>query len=184
MERMRLQWSGPGVVGAGVSTLFFNDSMADPAEVRTWLESIKGFIPDDVQITVPNGGDVMNPVSGAITGTWSGLGGGITNGTSSSSFLIGTGVRIVWDTAGIRNGRHVRGATYLVPVGANVFDTTGRIVSATQQNLKTAAENLMIALAGGLVVWSRPKGFPNGQVSAVTGVTVTENPTTLRSRRV
>lgn len=183
MNRLRVAWSGPGVAGPGLSTFYTVNGTMDPSDFVTFFTAIAGLLPDDVQLTIPSAGDNITEIGGAITGGWTAPGGGVVNGSSSSVFALGTGARIVWDTAGIRNGRHVRGVTYLAPLVTAAFDTSGRLAASAQTTLTNAANALRTALGGNLVVWSRPKGVQAGIQSAVTGVIVPETPTSLRSRR-
>ena len=155
----------------------------DPAAVLAYFDAIKGHLPDDVQITVPSSGDVISEATGGITGAWAAPGGGVVSGSSSGIFMLGGGVRIVWDTAGLRNGRHVRGSTFIAPVVQTDFDTSGRVAPAAQTFHQSAANGLLVALGGAMVIWSRPKGVQAGMASAVTSVSVPETPTSLRSRR-
>lgn len=183
MERLRVQWSGAGVVGPGLTTFYFLDGTADPAGVLAFYTALAAQLPDDVQITVPNTGDVMQVTTGAITGSWSAAGGGILNGSSTQTFQLGGGYRIVWETNGIRNGRHVRGATYMVPVVGTMFDSVGRLTNSAQTAAITAATNLLASGSSGMQIWSRPKGGLNGDSHSITSARVPETPTSLRSRR-
>jgi hypothetical protein len=183
MDRIRVAWSGPGVAGPGLTTFYTISGEMDPGAVLTFFDAIKAQLPDDVQLTIPSSGDSMSEIGGAITSSWAAAGGGVVSGTSSGTFALGQGLRIVWDTNGIRNGRHVRGSTFIAPVVSTAFDTTGRVAPAVQATFTTAANNLRTALGGALVVWSRPKGVQGGIMSPVTSVQVPETPTALRSRR-
>jgi hypothetical protein len=184
IERMRVTWSGSQVVGPSVSTFFFPISGVDPAAVLAFFDAVKSLIPNGVQITVPNAGDVINDATGDLNGSWAVAGGGNVQGTNANLFILGTGVRIVWETLGIRNNRHVRGSTFLVPVAANTFDTSGRITPANQTLVTNAATALIGATPLGLKIWSRPKGGVNGTSWDVTSARVPEVPSWLRSRRV
>ena len=183
MDRIRVAWSGGGVAGPGLTTFYTLSGQMDPSDVFAFFDAVKAHLPDDVQVTIPSNGDVVSEVTGGITGTWAAAGGGVVNGTSSGIFQLGGGIRLVWDTAGLRNGRHVRGTTFMVPVIASDFDTTGRVLPASQTFWQSAANGLRVGLGGNLVVWSRPKGVQAGMASPVTAVSVPETPTSLRSRR-
>lgn len=183
MNRLRVTWSGPGVAGPGLTTFYSVNGSMDPSVFVVFFDALKTLIPDDVQLTIPSAGDNVSESNGAITGAWTAPGGAVVSGSSSGTFALGTGVRIIWDTGGIRNGRHVRGTTFLAPTVSTAFDTTGRMAVAVQTQITTAANNLRTAMGGNLVVWSRPKGVQAGIQSAVTGVIVPETPTSLRSRR-
>lgn len=184
MMRIRIPWTGPGVVGASVTTFYGTGSPT------TWRGAILSFLgreaarlPDDVQLSVPNSGDEIDPLTGELTGSWSSGTSTVVNGTQTGSFAIGVGYRFVWETSGITRGRHVRGSTYMVPAASVVFDTTGRILPASQNSMATSAATLLTDAQGTLLVWTRPKGFLQGKMNPVIGVLTPENPTTLRSRR-
>lgn len=183
MNRLRVTWSGPGVAGPGLTTFYTVNGSMDPSKVVTFFTALVGLLPDDVQITIPSAGDNITEISGDITGAWATPGGGVVSGTNNGTFALGSGARIVWDTGGIRNGRHVRGTTYLAPLVSTAFDTTGRLAASAQTTLTNAANALRTGLGGNLVIWSRPKGVQAGIQSPVTGVIVPETPTSLRSRR-
>lgn len=183
MERLRVQWSGAGVVGPGLTTFYFLDGTAAPGDVLAFFTALVAHLPDDVQITVPNTGDVVQVTTGKITGSWTAVGGGVVNGSSTQPFMVGAGYRIVWETNGVRNGRHVRGSTFMVPVVMSHFDSVGRLTNTAQTAATTAANNLIASTSSSLQVWSRPKGGLNGESWAATSARVPETPTALRSRR-
>jgi hypothetical protein len=184
MMRLRVSWTGPGVVGPSVTTFF---GVGAPTTFRGavvgFLQAQAARLPDDVQLSIPNSGDEINAATGAIEGSWSSGTAAVVNGTSTAAFAIGTGLRYVWETAGITRGRHVRGSTYLVPVSSALFDTTGRLLPAVQNSMVADGNTLLTNAQGTLVVWTRPKGFLPGAFNPVIGVAVPENPTSLRSRR-
>lgn len=185
LARMRVPWTGSQVVGPSVTSFFF-DAAANgyPAAVLALMDALKAQIPVGVQISVPNTGDLINDATGDIIGTWTEPGGGIVTGTGATAFILGTGYRIQWLTDGIRNGRHVRGTTFVVPTISSIFDTSGRLTVAAQNTALTAAQTYLTTLAGAGRVWSRPKGALNGASSTITGRAVPEQPSWLRSRRV
>lgn len=180
-----MPWTGSQVVGPSVSSFFFDAADSGyPAAVLGLFDALKAHVPTGVQIAVPNTGDVLNDATGDIIGTWTEPGGGIITGTGSTAFILGTGYRIVWTTNGIRNGRHVRGTTFLVPTVSSIFDTSGRLTVAAQTTAMTAASAYLSALGGAGRVWSRPKGGANGESNEINGRQVPEQPSWLRSRRV
>ena len=167
-----------------MTTFFTPDTGADPAAVLAFFDALKAYLPSGVQVTVPNSGDLINDASGDLVGAWAEAGGGSVTGTSASVFILGTGVRIIWETAGFRNNRHVRGSTFIVPVVSTVFDASGRMTPASQAAFALAGTNLISASDMGLLIWSRPKPGVNGFSQAVTSARVSEQPSWLRSRRV
>lgn len=185
MMRLRVSWTGPGVVGPSVTTFYGTGAPS------TWRGAVIGLLtgelsrlPDDVQLTIPSSGDEMDPANGEIVGSWNQGTSTVLNGTSNGVFAIGVGYRFVWETDAVTRGRHVRGSTYMVPSSSATFDTTGRIVPSLQTAMATNAAAYLTAAQGTALVWTRPKGFATGAMRPITGFQIPENPTTLRSRRV
>lgn len=185
LARMRVPWTGSQVVGPSVSTFFFDAAASGyPGAVLALFDALKGHVPSGVQITVPNTGDLISDTTGALIGSWTEPGGGVVTGSGSGGFVLGTGYRLVWETNGIRNGRHVRGTTFIVPVISTAFDSSGRLTSSAQTTALGAAAAYISALGGSGRVWSRPRLGANGESNEIVGRTVSEQPSWLRSRRV
>lgn len=184
LARLRVTWTGSQVVGPSASTFFFDSASSGfPGAVFDLFDDLKAHIPSGVQLEVPNNGDVLTDTTGALNGTWTEAGGGIVSGTGTGDIILGTGYRIRWETNGIRNGRHVRGSTFVVPTIASIFDPSGRLDGAVQLAIRAAADAFLSALGGSGRVWSRPKGAQNGTSSEIVGRFVSEQPSWLRSRR-
>jgi hypothetical protein len=105
--------------------------------------------------------------------------------SGSSNWASGVGCRQRWLTAGITRGRRVRGSTFLVPLGQNLYDGTGSIADATVTALATAANTLRAADSGSMRIYSRPTSAANadGVAHAVTGSDLPDRVSWLRSRR-
>lgn len=185
IARLQIDLSGAGVVGPSVITLYEDAAVAGlPAATVTLLNSIKNTFPDDLTFTVPGGGDTFDVATGTLNGTWSDGGGGTVAGTDAGAFALGSGYRVKYSTAGIVNGRRVRGSTFFVPCAGLIWATNGRMVPASATSIQTALTTFMAAVSGKLVVWSRPTATRSGTMHPVTLATVSTTPTQLRSRRV
>lgn len=183
--RMRVTLSGSAVVGASVLTLYSNATGSGlPAATKTWLDASKANFPSSLVFTIPNGGDLINEATGALTGSWSDGGGGTVTGTGVGGFAIGVGARVKWTTSGITAGRRVRGTTFLVPLMGGSFETDGRLRAATITSLDTPLQAFLTGMAGHLTIWSRPVPGRAGTHHDVTAAVIPNNPSTLRSRRV
>lgn len=183
VDRMRVTFVGNPVVGPSIATHYFRGGTADPAAIFQFWTNLKGVMPSGITITVPNAGDTLNDTTGKITSAWTSSGGGdiLTNGLGN--FTLGVGGRIVWETGAITNGRHVRGATYVVPLYGSAYGANGRLSSGAEGVLQTSATTLLAAVIGDLVVLTRPRPGVNGKMSAVSGSSVSSNISWLRSRR-
>lgn len=187
IKRVRCPWEGGGVVGPSVSTFYFASTATGfPADLQTFFQAVKSALPDDVTITVPNVGDTLRDTDGVLQGTWTDSGGSVTTGTATGAFARGSGVRIQWITSGIRDGRREIGSTFLVPTAGLVFDTTGKVDSASLAVLQTAASALVTAVTPDMLVWGKPhtKAAADGVSVPVIAAVARSQATQLRSRRV
>jgi len=183
MERVECVWTGATAL-PGASVLYGSTGVPTLAsDAYTFFDAIKALLPSSVSITVPGAGDLIEDSDGSLAGTWSSTGVGTVTGTSGLSYAAGVGARIVWRTNGIRNGRRVRGSTFICPLVTTVFEGNGTLTSAAMTTLGNAATAL--AAGGRLLVWSRPTppGGSDGDSNAVLNATVPDRVTALRSRR-
>jgi hypothetical protein len=184
LARVRTIWSGTGVVGPGVTTLYFDEAgsgfAANAAQIWTSLASM---FPSTITWTTPNTGDLIDIATGQLTGTW--LDGTTTTavGTSVSQYAAGVGARIKWHTGGIRNGRRVVGSTFLVPLDGNKFDAQGTIGAAHLAVMQTTATNVIGSAGNALCIYSKPSAGQPGQSSVVTVASIPDTVSWLRTRR-
>lgn len=183
MDRLRVAWSGTGLVGPGLTTFYFAGASANPGAVKTFFTSIAAMCYSGITWTIPNSGDVIDSETGNLTGAWSGSGGGTVTGSGATAYVQGAGLRVRWDTAGIFRGRRVRGSTYITSLVTGTFDASGVPQASTRSTLQTAASALVTAAGGNLVVWSRPVGGTAGEANAVTSASVPAALSWLRTRR-
>lgn len=185
VNRVRVEWTGPAVAGPGVSTFYsvgVGSNLSDA--LLAYFGNIKTAFPTGVTWRVPSSGDTLDDNTGEINGTWSGATGGTVSGSSASQYAAGVGYRVVWDTAGLTNGRHVRGSTYMVPITANFYDTSGTIDDSVLGAQLTAAQNLLAALGPEeMVVLTRLTAAHSGTSHPVTGVSIPDKVSWLRTRR-
>lgn len=185
MQRLRVEWSGDNTVGPGLTTFMYDEDASFPnaAAVVTFFDAIKAFFPPGTTWTIPNNGDVINELDGTLVGSWSSGAGGVVNSTGTGAFAAGVGARVVWRTSGIVAGRRVRGSTFLVPLVASAYDTTGTITVANLTSMRAAAAALLGASGSPLMVWSRPAPGRNGTKTEVQSSDVPDKVSWLRSRR-
>ena len=157
-------------------------SIGAPAAIATFFDTIKAAMKNGESVYVPNTGDTIDVASGAINGTWTSGTSSTVVFTGSNQYASGVGTRVAWLTNGIRAGRRVRGATYLVPLDASVYFTDGKIVGSTVTAIQGAANALLAALPGTLCIYSRPSGALPGQSSPVQSALVNGQVSWLRSR--
>lgn len=198
IARVRTEWTGFN--GApGYTNLFFRDfgnqepidvdaavAAAAAARVVTFWNTIEQYFPNDVTLRVDNVVDVLEDSTGELVDSFSTPVNAPILGTNTGSYSAATGGVIGWTTGSIRNGRRIRGRTFLVPLASLVMSTSGRIepgvVSTIQTSASALADNTSTPDLG---VWARPtaSGASDGQWAVVTGARVTDLPAVLRSRR-
>ena len=102
-------------------------------------------------------------------------------GSATGSYAHASGIRLDWLTPSVLNGRRLRGRTYLVPAASAVFDTSGRLTTTAQNNIKTAGNAYVADMEniGSAAVWSRTHGI----IADVEEVGVSPLGAVLRSRR-
>jgi len=165
--------------------------MAD--DVLAFFDAAPLLFPVGNTITVPNGGDIIDDVTGNLAGSWTDTGtGGVATGTETGSYAKGVGLQVRWRTSGIVASRRVTGSTFMVPIAGSLYDTDGTIDTAVITSLQSAADDLVAAMAG-FRIWSRPvEADPDhvppivardGTSSAVVAAVCPDRVSWLRSRR-
>lgn len=184
LARVRIEWSGAGVVGPGLSTLYFDEAETGfSADLVTFFSAIANRFPSSVSIAVPSSGDLIDVQDGSLTGTWQGETGGVVNGSGANGYVEGAGCAIEWSTAGIRGGRRVLGRTFLCPLDNGSWSTTGKVGAAALSALNSALGTYLGA-GNTQMVWSRPSQANGaGIASEVTSAVIPSDVAWLRSRR-
>jgi hypothetical protein len=190
LQRVRVTWSGfPG--GPGVSTFYFSTlTTAYLTALRTFYNALVAMLPNTCSIQVAGSGDTISDVDGKINGVWSNTPPSVVTGTSASGYAAPVGVLVRWESAGIVNGHHVRGKTYIVPA-VNIYEANGTIVAANLTTISGAAATLLTAVGSDMKVWARPfdtdpvdpAKHRDGSSYAITSATVPDKAVVLRSRR-
>lgn len=168
----------------GVATFYTGSSVTDMTPIRTFWDAIKGNFPNSVTINVPASGDQINEATGVITGGWTGTVLTGVQGTGGvGAYLSTAGPMIRWGTTLVIDGRRPIGKTYLIPAMSSQFSSSGTILGSFVTTATSAAQALIVALAGELKIFHRPnaKG-PGAAVQILTGVCSTKQ-VVLRSRR-
>lgn len=196
---VRTEWSGtsggPGLTQLAVMGAAGGDwnpagTQSAVNAVRKFWDSLKGYLPDEVKLTVMPVIDSYDRISGDLVASHvAGAAPSQVIGTSAGGYAGGVGVKISWNTNQIRMGRRVRGSTFLVPLQSAAFGATGTVVPAVITQVNISAATLITDLAAGatpLGVWSRP-GTPEkpraGFVTEVVTGTCSQKSALMRGRR-
>lgn len=182
IRRVKVAWQ-TGAGGTGLSV--FHSAAADDAtaSLGTFFNAIKALFPTAVSWSIPATGDTIDVATGVLTGTWVGGTAASITATGGGTYAAGTGLYVRWATALVVGGRRLQGRTFLCPVISGVYDNDGTITAGNLTTVGTAAAALVTA--GKCGIWHRPTspGASNGSFSSVTGSTVPDRVTSLRTRR-
>lgn len=198
--RVKLNWSGfPGA--PGLSVFHFRDFDTEPGagiseagaqaavdRIDSFITAIRTYIPQGVMLRTEAEVEVIEETDGKLQDMFTTVPAAAQAGAMStaSGFSAPSGAVINWRTSGVRNGRRIRGRTFLVPLGAGSYQSDGTLASAAQTGLAAAAQAL-IDTSGSpdLGVYARPSapGATDGNWVVATSSNVPDLAAVLRSRR-
>lgn len=181
--RVRIPWTGDAITGPGLTTFFQRSNVYDPTIYSGFFNNIKSLVPLGISWTIPATQDLIEETTGELVGTTSAGTTTTVSSTVGTAYAAGVGARIAWTTSLIRGGRRVRGSTFVCPLLTSAYDTQGSLASGTQTALQSAADTLVTALGGEMVVWSRPRPTLVGAGVPIAAGVVADKVSWLRSRR-
>lgn len=180
---VRAEWSGtsggPGltqIAVLGAAGGDWNPTGAQSAvnAVRAFFNALTANIPDEVRIQVSPIVDTYDRGTGTlISSSVAASVPGVVAGTSTAGYAGGAGIKVVWNTGQIRNGRRVRGSTFIVPISAAVFTATGNVGGTFVTQVNNAAATMLSSLSTGgtpMGIWSRPREVPSPRTGFATEV--------------
>lgn len=189
--RVKVRWSG--FSGApGYTNLHF-DAPTEPTQAGAqavyqaafqFTVDITSALPSAVSLTTEGGVEVVDQTTNELITILQATQGATQKGLNTGGFSSATGACIVWETGEVKNGRRVRGRTFVVPLAATYYDLDGTLNNGVLTDLQSAAT----ALAGGgfsFGVLSRPssQGAGDGSFHTVSSGRITDKTAVLRSRR-
>lgn len=196
MLKVTARWDG--FVGApGYSNFFFVDSNpeaswdqganASAAAVEAFFGAVKHLIPNHATITVQSDTPIVDSASGEIVGfTSSGTHTAIAGTAAAAAYSAASGGVVTWRTVGVRNGRRVRGRTFVVPLANVAYENNGSLVAGAITSFGNATGAILnMTGTAQFGIWSRPSapGATDGQWFDVMNATVPDKVAILRSRR-
>lgn len=158
------------------------------AKVESFIDAIRPVIPNPVLLSVMPDVEIIEETTAVLQDLKTVIPNAPRAGsaTAGTNWAAAVGANITWRTGGIRNGRRVKGRTFLVPLAFTAFHTDGTLNDATHTTLNAAATTLRSATGSpDLGVWARPSaiGASDGAWFAATGHSIPDISTVLRSRR-
>lgn len=189
--RVVAEWTG--FTGApGYSVLHFSgiggggSDAVQPAvdAARSFFQGLTTDLPNTVRIRIQPNVDILDENNGDLVGYATATAPEQVAGLQPGPFAGVAGACITWTTGDVRNGRRVRGRTFLVPLSAQAYEGDGTLNSATITRLNAAATALRNTTPV-LQVFARPsaKGASDGFGATVTGHRLSDKAAILRSRR-
>lgn len=194
MFRVRSVWSG-GSMGSGLSVMHFGGLAEDEgslddlaAAVTEFWDDIKEGLAGGVTVQTQNIIDLIDTEDGGLLGSFGVPAQAVKAPSGAYAYAAGVGMRVRWQTAGIRNDRRVIGTTFIVPITSAQYEINGTIITSWHTTVTTAAATLLsstAALGLPMHVWSRPStpGGSDGISSVVTASVVPDKVSWLKTRR-
>ena len=184
LARVRVTWAGSPVVGPGVSTFYWDEADSGyVAKVTAFFNAVKNIVAVGVVWTIPNTGDLIDVATGELTGSWTDGTAATVNAAQAGNYAQGVGARIRWATSGIRNGRRVRGSTFIVPLTVAAYDAGGTLSTTVIDACNTAAGTFFTGGVTQAKIWSRPVGGGGGQANTILSGQCLDQVSWLRTRR-
>lgn len=184
MLRVKTRWSG--LIGLpGYTILYFRDFDTgepwnpDPAQAlvavnktRTFFDSIKHLIPTGCSMQVEATVEEVDDITGELLDIHNVATPTVVAGTASASasYAAPVGAVLNWRTSTVRNGRKLRGRTFIVPLSSTSFESNGTLAAGTV----TAITNAGLAMIADVTspeigVWGRPTPVKDGSGNVVPG---------------
>lgn len=189
--RAKINWTG--FVGApGYSVFHARSFEADPTGEATafrdalnlFINAIRDNLPPVVSLAIDPEIEVLEDTTGVLDDVVQLPSIAPVAGTGLAGYQGPTGAVINWRTGLIRNGRRVRGRTFIVPVSSSKFDTDGTLTAAARTDFQDAANALLGAAGVQLCIYGRPTpGAADGVNGQVISASVPDMAAVLRSRR-
>jgi hypothetical protein len=195
--RVKIRWSGYQG-GPGYSILHFRDFTSNVgsegqvagavAKTDAFINAVRFAVPPAVTLQTVSDVEELEDTTGELTNVYQATVAAATAGQASSAvgFAAAVGAVVNWRTGGVRNGRRVRGKTFLVPLSSASFENNGTLATATMNGLNTAATALINPVGDGdFGVYARPSapGATDGQWFVATAHNIPDMGAVLRSRR-
>jgi len=195
LYRAKMTWTG--FVGSpGYTNMYFLDpdpisaSGLEQTAVRlhNFWDAIDGYLPSSVRINLPTVLEEVATATGELLAEHPFEPGTVIAGSGTASFASPAGACINWNTAGLINGRRIRGRTFIVPMHDGGYQSDGTLADAARTAIANAANTYANAGPGlGIdgAIWHRPSGpgASDGAAAGITSATVRDRVAILRSRR-
>ena len=180
--RIRVTWTN--FHGApGYSSFYLKGPLASNVGLGAFFEAVKDRVPNGLTWNIPGEAEVIEDTTGQVLFSQDVGDDLVRVGTGGLQYVGSAGAVVGWKTADFKNGRRVRGRTFLVPLVTGAFDNDGSIETQTRADIQAAADALIAGYGDDLVVWSRPTLTTPGSSHSIVSATVPDLAAVTRSRR-
>lgn len=193
--KVKIKWSG--FAGApGYTNFFFDDATGPPTQTTAdnaklkagnFCSYINSYLPIEASLQVQTDVEVIEETTGEMLSVYNVSTHTPVQGQAASApYSAASGAVVTWRTAGVRNGRRVRGRTFLVPFANSAYQSDGTLSSAALTALTTNFNSFLstpgVATFG---IYARPTSSmaTDGIFHAATGFSIPDRVAVLRSRR-
>jgi hypothetical protein len=155
-------------------------------KLDAFWDALVAYIPNNINVLIDPAVEAINVETGALEEFFTATPDAARSGTATGNYAGGSGAVINWYTDAVRNGRRLKGRSFLVPLAASAMDATGSLSTTCHTALQTASATLIDGTgAGDLGVWGRPTapGATDGVWAVATARTVPDMAAVMRSRR-
>lgn len=190
MLRITARWTGfPGA--PGYSNFFFAGGGGFIGDHNQVAQRVMGAF-DEIRVLLTGGTSISLLPEAAVVDSDTGMVSELraldpiapVEGTSSATYAGPAGAVVNWRTSDLRNGRRIRGRTFLVPLNSNAYDDSGTLSVVALQDIGNFADAMRATdIDSELGVWSRPVGGTGGVFATVDAHNVPDMVAVLRSRR-
>jgi hypothetical protein len=185
-------------IGApGYTNLYFRDFQVENtidqaivdgfvAKLDLWLDAWVSSVPLNISFVVNPTVDVIDETNGQLTDFFTATPDPTRSGASSGNYSAASGACVNWYTNAVRNGRRIRGRSFMVPLGQTALATDGSIDNTRIASLRAATATFIDGTGtGDLGVWARPTapGATDGEWAFASSFTLPDKVAVLRSRR-
>lgn len=190
IQRVQVQWTG--FQGAPGYSVLHNFTSGDPQggnlfhdAVDAMFRAMSPVITSDVVLQVEDEWQILESSTGVLEGVEA-----TTNPKTDinaggiGAYSTPVGAVINWGTDTIRNGRRLRGRTFVVPLVGSAFGSDGQLTTDAQSTLQGAVTGFIGTFGIEPIVFGRPGPLGNdGVFGPITSGRVPRLAAILRSRR-
>lgn len=145
---------------------------------------LSSYLPGSARVDIETEAAILDSDSGEILGSVDVDTPGASATGSANVYAGPAGAIVNWRTADYRNGRRIRGRTFLVPLAIEAYQDDGTLSSPGRLAVQNFGDEMFNGSGGPeLGVWSRPINGAGGVFATVTGFNVPDMVAVLRSRR-